>query len=102
MGFIVLKTQKYICENCEAEVVGGRYNNHCPKCLWSKHLDDQKPGDRASQCRGLMEPIGIEKKGEKWRIKHQCQKCGKRMVVDVSKNDNLVKIEELLRLSTGR
>jgi hypothetical protein len=37
----------------------GSYRNHCPACLWSKHVDVQ-PGDRAATCRGLMRPDRVE------------------------------------------
>ena len=35
------------------------------------------PGDRASECGGLMEPVGIiHNSGKGWQIVHRCQKCG--------------------------
>jgi RNHCP domain len=38
---------------------------------------DVNPGDRASDCRGLLEPVGVEQSGKKgWVIVHRCQKCG--------------------------
>ena len=66
------------CLHCGKEVLpmGKSSRNHCPFCLWSKHLDIN-PGDRASECRGLMEPISAEpdpKKG--YVIIHKCTKCG--------------------------
>ncbi|MEK7129489.1 MAG: RNHCP domain-containing protein, partial [Patescibacteria group bacterium] len=48
--FLVPKEEPYECEHCGTSVMGGRYNNHCPSCLWSKHVDDKIPGDRASDC----------------------------------------------------
>lgn len=87
-NFIVRPEEKYICENCGKEVIGGRYNNHCPYCLWSKHVDREIPGDRASSCLGLMEPIGVIKKGDKWRIIHRCQTCGKKTINDTNDKDN--------------
>ena len=41
-NFLVPEQEPYICGNCGIEIMGGRYNNHCPKCLWSKHLDDRR------------------------------------------------------------
>lgn len=68
----------FICEHCGAEVrplTNGSFRNHCPFCLWSKHVDDL-PGDRAGDCGGLMEPIGIEYSGAKgYQIVHRCTKC---------------------------
>jgi len=50
------------CHHCGLEfsldAPGTRHRNHCPYCLWSVHLD-KTPGDRASLCRGGMEPIAI-------------------------------------------
>ena len=54
----------------------GHYRNHCPFCLWSLHVDDV-PGDRASECRQLMEPVGlVEKSGKGWQVVHRCTACG--------------------------
>jgi DNA-directed RNA polymerase subunit RPC12/RpoP len=30
------------------ELSGVRNRNHCPYCLWSRHLDWRTPGDRLS------------------------------------------------------
>ena len=37
---------------------GTRHRNHCPNCLHSLHLDNE-PGDRASECGGVMEPVSV-------------------------------------------
>ena len=67
--------ENFTCEHCGAYVVGDGYTNHCPKCLWSKHVD-VNPGDRAETCGGMMRPIaGVKKRGE-YIITHQCEKCG--------------------------
>ena len=68
----------FICKSCGKEVLplGYTSRNHCPFCLFSLHLDIN-PGDRASDCGGLLEPIRAEtdpKKG--FIIVHRCQKCG--------------------------
>jgi len=70
------KTQEnFVCEKCEFSVVGDGYTNHCPQCLWSKHVD-VFPGDRAGDCGGMMEPVGVEKKGKEYIVTHKCVKCG--------------------------
>lgn len=44
---------------------------------------DEKPGDRASRCGGLMRPVGIARHSKKgFQIIHRCEKCG---VVRVNK-----------------
>ena len=57
------KKEDFICENCNKKVKGDGYTNHCPACLWSKHVDIN-PGDRLAECKGMMKPIGLDKKGD--------------------------------------
>ena len=68
----------FVCANCghEVEPLGYTSRNHCPIFLCSLHLD-VNPGDRMSDCGGIMDPIGAEtdpKKG--YIIIHKCRKCG--------------------------
>ena len=68
----------FICGNCGKEVkpLGYTSRNHCPFCLYSRHLD-VNPGDRMSECRGLMEPVSAEPDSKKgYIIIHKCKKCG--------------------------
>ncbi|MAY75493.1 MAG: hypothetical protein CMJ31_12425 [Phycisphaerae bacterium] len=73
----------FTCVNCRCQVSGEswgtRHRNHCPVCLFSRHVDET-PGDRASVCRGPMAPIGIEvrepEKGGEWALLHRCVRCG--------------------------
>jgi len=73
------RNEGFVCEHCGTKVrplVDGSYRNHCPHCLWSKHLDDV-PGDRASRCAGLMEPIAVQQDARRhWMIVHRCTRCG--------------------------
>lgn len=70
--------------------------NHCQKCLTSRHVDDQVPGDRASECQGLMTPVRLEQKSGKGKmIVHLCTRCGKEMLNKVSEDDDLDAIIEL-------
>lgn len=71
----IKNTENFVCEKCEKEVVGNGYTNHCPECLWSKHVDVY-PGDRANTCGGMMEPVGVDKKGSQYIVTHKCVKCG--------------------------
>ena len=68
-------TEDFICGHCGAEVTGNGYTNHCPRCLWSRHVD-VNPGDRAATCQGMMEPIGTELKKGEYIILHHCVACG--------------------------
>ncbi len=86
--------EDFICENCGELVKGNGYTNHCPECLWSKHVDIN-PGDRAATCGGLMEPIGIENERKGFMIVFRCQKCGYKGKNRSSTNDDMNKIIEL-------
>lgn len=56
---------------------GGRNRNHCPFCLYSRHVDAERSGDRASPCKGMMEPIGVfERPNGEEVLVHRCVKCG--------------------------
>jgi hypothetical protein len=69
------KKENFACEHCSASVQGNGYTNHCPTCLWSKHVDVD-PGDRAATCGGMMKPIGIEGTVARYMITHRCELCG--------------------------
>ena len=70
----------FVCKHCSAvapeEAPGTHNRNHCPFCLYSRHVDITR-GDRRSRCGGMMKPIGVVKRddGEELLI-HQCQGCG--------------------------
>ncbi|HAP74220.1 TPA: hypothetical protein DCZ46_02850 [Candidatus Campbellbacteria bacterium] len=67
--------EDFVCENCGTEVIGDGYTNHCPKCLWSKHVDIN-PGDRLADCGGMMKPTGLDKKSDLFYVVQKCEKCG--------------------------
>ncbi|MEK7574770.1 MAG: RNHCP domain-containing protein [Patescibacteria group bacterium] len=69
------KVEDFTCEHCGNSVVGDGFTNHCPKCLWSKHVD-VNPGDRDEICGGLMKPVSAIKKGEQYSVIQQCVRCG--------------------------
>ncbi len=89
------RIEDFICEHCGAEVHGNGYTNHCPNCLWSKHVD-VNPGDRAADCGGLMEPVGVELKNGEYILLQKCKKCGHLRKNKVSPEDNF---EEIIKLS---
>ena len=80
--------EDFTCANCGARVSGNGYTNHCPKCLYSRHVDNN-PGDRESKCGGMMKPISVEKSGEDFIITHQCEKCGKTIRQRTNENDDI-------------
>ena len=101
----------FLCKNCGKEVrtdglIGTKNRNHCPFCLWSKHVDKDVSGDRDEQCHGLMEPIALtfkkeglnkfnhEKQGEIMLV-HQCMKCYDISINRVAADDDNKKILEI-------
>ncbi|MBP9717919.1 RNHCP domain-containing protein [Candidatus Gracilibacteria bacterium] len=74
--------EPFICEYCKTENLRANTSerNHCHKCLRSKHVDEEIPGDRLSACGGKMEPMAVRYKGSKgYMVEHQCEKCQKRI-----------------------
>lgn len=68
----------FVCVHCGKEVkpLGYTSRNHCPFCLWSRHVDIN-PGDRACECGGALEPIKTvtdPKRG--FIVIHRCTECG--------------------------
>ena len=95
------RQEDFICEHCGAHVKGNGYTNHCPQCLYSKHVDIN-PGDRAEKCGGLMEPIDLILKDGEYILVHRCQKCGFERRNKVSKNDNFESILHIARQKKER
>ncbi len=55
---------------------GTAHRNHCPNCLWSRHVDGDTPGDRAAECAALMEPIAVCVRDDgEWVLIHRCSRC---------------------------
>ncbi|MEK7096578.1 MAG: RNHCP domain-containing protein [Patescibacteria group bacterium] len=74
-------------KNVSVGAIGTKNRNHCPYCLYSKHVDRDVSGDRRETCHGLMKPVsltfkeeGIDKYGKKKQgeiiLIHLCEKCG--------------------------
>lgn len=83
----IKNTEDFICEHCGTAVTGDGYTNHCRECLWSKHVDIE-PGDRASTCGGMMEPINVEIKSGEHILVHRCVKCGYQKHNKLANTDN--------------
>lgn len=83
--------EEFICDNCGKTVpkLGYTCRNHCPHCLYSKHVD-KNPGDRAEECHGDLEPIGIENNPKKgYVIVFKCKKCGQIRKNKSANDDNM-------------
>lgn len=90
------KKENFVCQNCGKEVSGDGYTNHCPFCLWSKHVDDH-PGDRKNLCKGMMEPVEAYFKKGQWHLVHVCQKCGQRKTNRINERDDRAMLEEIIK-----
>ena len=93
----------FLCKYCNAYVSsasslsGVQNRNHCPYCLWSRHLDLYAAGDRLSACKSPMKPIGLTVKatckkygpaqGELMLI-HQCTECGTISINRIAADDD--------------
>ncbi|MDR2558869.1 MAG: RNHCP domain-containing protein [Oscillospiraceae bacterium] len=86
--FTVLDEQ-FKCSVCGAEIMplGYTSRDHCSKCLCSIHLDIN-PGDRQSNCGGVLEPIGAEQGRKGAKIIYKCKKCGMKKKNIAAKDDD--------------
>lgn len=92
--------ESFPCGHCGQAVApdgaGSQHRNHCPHCLWSRHLD-HRPGDRVACCGAMMEPVAVwvRRDGE-WAIIHRCagDDCGAFSSNRIAADDN-----EMLLLS---
>ena len=96
MKQFTMRNEDFICEHCGAEVKKSDYTarDHCPFCLYSKHVDIN-PGDRMNSCHGLLKPIGIEKFKDTYKIIYQCEKCHQLHKNIALKDDSMERIIEL-------
>lgn len=89
--------ENFICEHCGKEVKKAEYTarDHCPYCLYSKHVDIN-PGDRENTCRGLLKPVGVEKFKDTYKIIYKCEKCNQEHKNIVANDDDM---QEIIRIS---
>jgi hypothetical protein len=107
----------FTCRQCQAPVYTQpmiscvQNRNHCPYCLWSRHVDHTQAGDRLSACKAIMQPIGLTMKrsrnkygdathGELMLI-HRCSECGKLSINRVAADDQVEGLMEIFYASCG-
>lgn len=106
----------FICQHCgywvsKNQFIGTHFRNHCPNCLYSKHLDEGKSGDRQALCRGLMKPIGLTFKHEgvdkyghprqgELMIIHHCSQCGDFSINRLAADDQTEMVMLIFKQST--
>ncbi len=91
------------CVHCGAQVAASPHyagvlnRNHCPYCLWSRHLDLFTAGDRLCACKAPMRPVGLTLKqspkryarpdsGELMLI-HACVECSRVSINRIAADD---------------
>ncbi len=87
------------CLNCGKQVatdslIGTSNRNHCPFCLYSKHVDQDIPGDRKAECQNLMEPVGLTFKKE-GKDKWGKEKQGEIMLIHRCLGDQIISINRV-------
>lgn len=109
------KNKDFYCMHCQSFVssnvrlAGVNNRNHCPYCLWSKHVDLMEAGDRLSACKTGMHPIGLTLKRlnkkysangqSEMMLIHQCTCCGKLSINRLAADDDYELIFEIYKKS---
>jgi hypothetical protein len=92
--------EAFSCKNCKKhnEKALKSCRNHCKFCLCSLHVDKTTPGDRKSDCLGLMKPSYINYHTNKgFQIIHKCLKCGKEIPNITAEDDNRELIIQIMK-----
>ena len=94
--------EEFTCGNCKKDnpLLKGSCRNHCKFCLYCKHVDEKIPGDRKSECKGLMEPVSVDQDGKKgYIIIHKCLKCGAENRNKAAQDDDF---DAIIKLSVNK
>jgi RNHCP domain-containing protein len=94
--------ETFKCRRCRQFIgplpSGGHHRNHCPYCLFSRHVDGEVSGDRMSTCGSSMEPIGsFQRVRGEYVLVHRCLGCGFERFNRIAADDNF---ELMLTLPT--
>ena len=90
------RIEDFTCGRCGKEVHGTGYTNHCPHCLWSRHVD-RNPGDRRENCGGMMRPVALEQRRGGYMVVHRCEVCGITRKNRTAPEDSLEAMIEVMR-----
>ncbi|MGD8403123.1 MAG: RNHCP domain-containing protein [Anaerolineales bacterium] len=87
---------------------GVNNRNHCPYCLWSRHLDLYVAGDRLSACKAPMHPVALTCKHSRNKyasgrgelmLVHQCKDCGDVSINLIAADDDTDTLLEVFETS---
>lgn len=103
----------FFCTNCNFFIpinkeMSTKNRNHCPKCLYSKHVDDEQSGDRKSKCFCPMKPVSLtlkKVKTDKYKkeqfgelmIVHECTGCQKLSINRIAADDTIETLKKLFQ-----
>jgi hypothetical protein len=102
------------CAHCNtivssAHLLSGVNNrNHCPYCLWSRHLDLHAAGDRLSACKAPMQPLALTTKRSRNKygsgrgelmLVHLCTGCGAVSINRIAADDDAETLLEVFNAS---
>src|SRR5882672_8967504 len=95
--------------SAEPLLSGVRNRNHCPYCLWSKHVDLAQAGDRLCACKGPMRPAGLSLKRTRKKyapaqlgelmLVHRCAACGAHSLNRVAADDSPQRLWDVFEAS---
>jgi hypothetical protein len=106
----------FLCRHCHAFVSSAAFlsgvvnRNHCPYCLWSRHLDMFRAGDRLSACKSLMQPIGLTVKATRKKygagrgelmLIHLCVDCAGLSINRIAADDDAQLLFDVYQFSLG-
>ena len=74
----IARDEAFVCVHCHRAIPphGRTARDHCPHCLYGLHVDAVTPGDRASTCGGVLEPVAVEGQRGRWVLVYRCRGCG--------------------------
>ena len=100
MKQFTMRDESFTCENCHKEVkpLGYTARDHCPYCLYSKHVHIN-PGDRQNTPKHLLKPTGIEKYQDTYKILYKCETCNKANKNIIATDDDMEKIIEISKVN---
>ena len=87
---------------------GVNNRNHCPYCLWSRHLDLYAAGDRLSACKAPMQPVALTTKPSRNKyshgrgelmLVHLCTDCGNVSINRIAADDDASTLLEIFNAS---
>ena len=90
------------------QLSGVNNRNHCPYCLWSRHLDLYAAGDRLSACKASMQPVALTTKHSRNKygcgrgelmLVHLCTDCGDVSINRIAADDDTSTLLEVFRAS---